>query len=642
MKTNWPITAFAVLFICCGSDEPSTGSDNRVDASDGESVPVLEKKPQKAVLEIEKVGPIAVVPVEVRGFEKLSLSTKTQIYHHALAAMAGDGILTYQLCPMNLVIKRVLDGISEAGNKVPLPLRRKIEPYRKLFSIYHGNYDAIAGEKILPTFIPGELAAAAQIAVNAGIDLGVDDFQGAELGANQLERLEAFLAAMRPWIFDRRVVPTGARANPLHPKSDKPGGKGTEQTNPVGNGEEAAAQLLSVKRANLIGHLTNSLPGIEPDKKSAMENLIGYFQTGNRASYNRYIELWSETNSEVETFIGLANPRPDIASRNGAFEALVMIRDTELSALMHKAAGLATHYRRQMPLGKRHKRGTFEPAVPSVYNAVVATGNAGPFTRSIMDVPSDPQIAKKYGGKRFYLTNVTDARDRVIAKKALFEFSADQEVADRRSRWYRVARNDFLVLSEVIGRGMVRSGLERVFGADAKPLEEMFCALAALYLVFDPKNQEIGLVPTEESAKAMYDGYVSGMLEQLAGVGDTDTLAEPEMRARQAIVRFVIEKGAAELIFEGGQLYVRVIDYQAMRSAIRELLSKVHIIMISGDTGKGRRLITKLGTAFPPAWRIDVQRRFANLGLSGVVGFSYPTPVPRLDDTGKIVDVVLK
>jgi dipeptidyl-peptidase-3 len=378
------------------------------------------------------------------------------------------------------------------------------------------------------------------------------------------------------------------------------------------------------------------------DEKAAMEHLIDYFQTGNRASYNRYLELWSGTHSEVETFIGLVNPSSAISGDKGLFEAIVMIHDTELSALMQKAAGLATHYRQQMPWSKRYKRGTFEPAVPLVYNVAVATGNAGPFTRAIMDVPSDPKMAKKYGQKRFYLTNVADAADRVIAKKALFEFSANQEVADRRSRWHRVARNDLLVLREVIGRGMVRSGLERVFGTYAKPLEEMFCALAALYLVFDPKNQEIGLVPTEESAKAMYDGYASGMLEQLAEVSDSDALVKPQMRARQAIVRYVIKKGAAELIFEGGHLYVRVTDYQAMRSAIRELLSKVHKIMTSGDTAGGRKLIMELGTAFPIAWRIDVQRRFAKLGLPGVVGYSYPTLVPRLDDTGKIVEVVLK
>jgi dipeptidyl-peptidase-3 len=259
-----------------------------------------------------------------------------------------------------------------------------------------------------------------------------------------------------------------------------------------------------------------------------------------------------------------------------------------------------------------------------------------------MYAPLDSKLAKKYGQKRLYLTNLADARDRVIAEKTIPEFSWSQEVANRRARWHRVARNDFLVLHEVIGRGMFKGGLEDIFGAYAKPLEEMFCALAALYLVFDPKNQEIGLVPTEESAKAIYDNYVSAMLEQLAEVGDAATLTQPQMRARQAIVRFVVAKGAAEVVSQDGHFFVRVTDYQAMRAAIKEALLDVHRIVTSGDRNKAKKLITDFGTAFPTGWRDDVQQRFRKLGLPSVVAFSYPTPVSRLDNKGKIVDVVLE
>jgi hypothetical protein len=114
------------------------------------------------------------------------------------------------------------------------------------------------------------------------------------------------------------------------------------------------------------------------------------------------------------------------------------------------------------------------------------------------------------------------------------------------------------------------------------------------------------------------------------------------MRAKQAIVRFIVAQGAAEVISEGGHFFVRVTDYQAMRKAIRELLLNVHRIVTSGDVNGGKRLIMDFGTAFPLGWRDDVQRRFAKLGLPSVVAFSYPTLVSRLDNKGEIVDVVLR
>jgi dipeptidyl-peptidase-3 len=263
------------------------------------------------------------------------------------------------------------------------------------------------------------------------------------------------------------------------------------------------------------------------DEKAAMEQLIVSFQTGDRASLTRYLELWVKTESEIETIIGFSAPHLDPRSRPGTFGAMVMMRDKDLSDLMHKAAGMAAHYRQQMPWGKLHKRGAFEPSAPSAYNVVVAAGNAGPFTKNTMEVPMDPKKVKRVGQRRLYFSNIADARDRVFAKKMIVEFSPSPEVANRRIRWHRVARNDFLVLTEVIGRGMIKGGLNRGFGAYFKPLEEMLVELAALVLVFDPKNQEIGLVPTEESAKAIYDSYVSAMLEQLAEVGDSATLGQP-------------------------------------------------------------------------------------------------------------------
>jgi hypothetical protein len=279
MKTNWPITAFTAFLVCCGSGESGDGSTNRADASDTEAAQPEDDKVDTSVSKIEKVGPIDIVPVEVREFKKLSLSAKKRIYHHTLAALEGDAVYYHQLGPMNIVIKRVLDGIEEAGTKVPVQLRRKIEPYSKLFMIHHGNYDSATGEKILPIFIPGELAAATQIAINAGIDLGLDDFRGAELGANKLEQLEAFLAAIRPWIFDRDFAPTRSQTNLPNPVQSTPTrmeGQVPEQIDQAENGQAVAPNQLSHKLTNLIGHLSNGLADMKPDEKAAMEHLIGF------------------------------------------------------------------------------------------------------------------------------------------------------------------------------------------------------------------------------------------------------------------------------------------------------------------------------------------------------------------------------
>ena len=70
------------------------------------------------------------------------------------------------------------------------------------------------------------------------------------------------------------------------------------------------------------------------------------------------------------------------------------------------------------------------------------------------------------------------------------------------------------------------------------------------------------------------------------------------MRNRQLIARWTFEKGAAdkvvELVKKDGKTYVKINDYQKLRTLFGQLLAEIQRIKSEGDFEAARKLVEKV------------------------------------------------
>ena len=141
----------------------------------------------------------------------------------------------------------------------------------------------------------------------------------------------------------------------------------------------------------------------------------------------------------------------------------------------------------------------------------------------------------------------------------------------------------------------------------------------ALWNFWDPKLIEIGAMPSDEVAKAAYDGEATAALTQLREVPTGDTIEEDHRRGTQLIVNYVRDKtGAIQPVEQNGKVYLVVTDYAKMRQGVGMLLAELMRIKAEGDYDAAKDLITKYGIHFNLLgairwWRVT-QARFADLG----------------------------
>jgi len=147
-------------------------------------------------------------------------------------------------------------------------------------------------------------------------------------------------------------------------------------------------------------------------------------------------------------------------------------------------------------------------------------------------------------------------------------------------------------------------------------LEEGRADLMALWSVWDPKIQQLGLASSPDVAKAMYYASARVALTQLRRNPKGDTIEEDHERDRQLIVNYIRDKtGAIAEETRGGKTYIVIRDFQKMRQGVGQLLAELMRIKAEGDYDAIKALIDKYGVHFDPAMRDQVVARYKNLDM---------------------------
>jgi dipeptidyl-peptidase-3 len=203
-------------------------------------------------------------------------------------------------------------------------------------------------------------------------------------------------------------------------------------------------------------------------------------------------------------------------------------------------------------------------------------------------------------------------------------------------------------MHECIGHasGQINEGVEttdKTLKNYASCLEEARADLVGLYYALDQKLVDIGVAPSKEVGMAEYDSYMmNGLMTQLTRLKLGDQLEEAHMRNRALNAHWVYEKGkkdnVVEMVRKDGKTYVKINDYEKLRTLFGELLREIQRIKSEGDYKAGKNLVETYGVKVDPVLHKEILERYAKLNVKPYRGFIQPKLVPVMEG-GKVTDV---
>ncbi|HLV50727.1 MAG TPA: hypothetical protein VKY44_02070, partial [Flavobacterium sp.] len=181
----------------------------------------------------------------------------------------------------------------------------------------------------------------------------------------------------------------------------------------------------------------------------------------------------------------------------------------------------------------------------------------------------------------------------------------------------------------------------------ASTLEEGRADLVALYYLFDPKLQELGLVDDWKSlGKTAYNDYIrNGLMTQLVRIEPGQNIEEAHMRNRQWVSAWVFEQGKANNVIERiereGKTYFKINDYEKLHQLFGDLLKETQRIKSEGDYEAGKELVENYGVKVDQKLHLEVLERNKKFNIAPYRGFVNPVLVPLTNDAGEITDIVI-
>jgi dipeptidyl-peptidase III len=625
---------------------------------------------------VERVGVIGFIQLQSPSFDQLTPKQQALAYWLTQASIAIDPIIYDQLSAYGLREKRLLEGIvAHGGSRVPKDVFAKIRSYALLFWANRGNHNEITAQKILPSFTPEELTAAAVAAQASGAFASASGDLPALRSADEVKRE---VAALQAAIFDANFEPmTTAKAPPagqdiLQASSNTfyPGGvtladmKGFEERYPLNSrvvkGTDGTLKEEVYRAGTPDGgvppglyatYLKKAIECLEKARGLAdsvqakvIGDLIQFYQTGDPKDWLQFGGAWVQNDAVVDFANGFIEVYRDARSAKGSSQSFVSVTDRAVSDAMRKLAENAAYFEQKAPWDAKYKKQDFQPPVVKAVEVLIETGDF--HVNTIGDnLPNENEIHEKYGTKNFLLLGSSHALS--AAGSSIAEFAASPEERQRNQQFSEQAEDLLTAMHEVIGHGSgklsqrVQGGAQKYLKEYYSTLEEARADLMGLWNIWDPKLKELGLVENQEQvAHAMYDDAARAPLTQLRRIPKGDTIEEDHQRDRQLIANYIKDKtGAIEYFDRDGKTFVRVTDYQKMHDGVGQLLAELMRIKAEGDYDAIKALVDRYGVRFDPALRDQVVARFKRLDLPTYWAGVNTRLTATLDGAGNVTSV---
>jgi dipeptidyl-peptidase-3 len=616
------------------------------------------------VVVADQFADIRILRYRVPGFETLSLQQKKLAYYLSQAALAGRDMIWDQNYRHNLAVRRTLEAIvrTYGGERSGAEWDAFLE-YTKRVWFSNGIHHHYSMKKIEPGF---DAAFFEKLVRGSAIK---------ELPLQENEKIEAFLAKLKPVMFDPKV--DAKRVN-LDPKDDLVKTSATNFYDPELTQKEVerfyAKRVdekdphppmwgLNSKLVKEKGKLSEKVwkvggmysPAIEEivrwlklaigvaenaEQKKALELLVKYYETGDLKIFDEYSIAWvADTESRIDVVNGFIEVYGDPLGYRGSYESVVSMRDMEATKRIAAIGKEAAWFESHSPIPAAYKKADVKGISAKVITVITEAGDASPSTPIGINLPNSNWIRAEHGSKSVSLDNIVAAYD-VSSEQSgvLEEFAAGPDEVARAKKHGSIADKLHTDMHEVIGHasGAMKPGVgtpKETLKNYANTLEEGRADLVALYFLMDPKLVDIGVMESLDVGKAAYDDYIrNGLLVQLARLEPGADLEESHMRNRQMIAKWVYEKGKDKGVIErvdtGGKTAFVIKDYAALRELFGQLLAEVQRIKSEGDYEAGRALVETYGVKVDREVHDQVLRRWEALKIAPYAGFINPRLVP--------------
>jgi dipeptidyl-peptidase-3 len=590
---------------------------------------------------VARVRDTGFIQLTADSFGDLTQGQKMDAYWLYRASVAVDPIAYDQNSVYGLREKHLLESILNHSNGIDPAVLKKITDYAMLFWGNHGNHNTATSVKILPDFTAAELRAAAEQASKNGAALG-----SATGLARELRELDKpfFDPAFEPMLIMKNPKngqdPLEASSNnfysgvtlkdltgfteryALNSRLIMQDGKLVEEVYRTGTPDGTVPPGRYARELGLaIRDLQQALRYSTPQQTKVINDLIRYYQTGERADWIRCGIDWVQDKSNPDFSNGFVEVYKDPRGMKGAIQGFVSIVDEKMNHLMTGFAANAAYFEQRAPWDEKYKNPNPKPPIVNAVEMVAETGDFDVGTIGD-NLPNEDEIHAKYGSKSFVMTGSLRALASAAGDGSRGEFSSTQAEKDRAVKYGDLAENLFTAMHEVIGHGSGKLG-PKITQDPAfyikeyySTLEESRADLMALWNFWDPKLIEMGVMPNDEVAKAAYDGEARSALAELQEVPVGDTIEEDHRRGTQLIVNYIRDKtGAIQPVEHDGKVYLVVTDYAKMRQGVGMLLAELMRIKAEGDYDAAKALITHYGIHFNTAWRDQVVARYKTLDI---------------------------
>lgn len=619
----------------------------------------------------EAFADLQLLRYQIPGFNELSLQQKTLAYYLYEAALSGRDVIYDQKSKDGILLRKTIENIygTYNGDKSSADWK-KFEEYCGRFWFSNGNHHHYSNDKFVPECSFEYFTTIAKASDAKGFPV------------NEGEDLDAFLKRIQPELFDIKFrakevdlragidnivassnnfyegvtqneveafydkMPTAGNAPSwgLNSKTMKENGKIVEKVWKVGGMYSAAIEKQ-------VYWLEKAITVAENDQqKDALTKLVKFYKSGDLKDFDEYCISWvKDVDSRIDCVNGFIEVYGDAIGKKASFESCVSIKDLEATKMVAKIASNAQWFEDNSPIAAEHKKKEVKGITAKAITVVVEAGDAAPSTPIGINLPNADWIRKEHGSKSVSLSNIVASYNMMSARKGTFdEFGYDSTVINRYKKYGALGSDLHTDMHECIGHasGQINKGVEttdKTLKNYASCLEEARADLVGLYYIMDNKLIELGVMPNMDVAKAQYDNYITnGLIMQLTRIKMGDNLEEAHMRNRQLNAMWAYEHGKKDNVIEfvkrDGKTFVRINDYEKLRTLFGQLLKEIQRVKSEGDYKGGKDLVENYGVKVDQTLLKEVLERYAALGLKPYKGFIQPRLVPVMDGE-KITDV---
>ena len=612
----------------------------------------------------ERFADIQMLRYNVEGFDALSLQQKTFVYYLQEAALWGRDILFDQNGRYNLEIRRMMEKLYQEydGDRECADFKA-FEVYLKRLWFSNGIHHHYGSEKFSPEFSREWFVAQtscsdeiAEVIFNPDVmPKRVNQAQGEDLVLTSASNYYQGVTQAEAEAFYARVKAEGDQQRPVMHGMNSTLVKAEDGT--IYEERWTTNGKYGKSLAKVVENLKLARPYAEDAKQQeVIDKLVEYYETGDLHTFDQYAIAWLQNTEPLVDFVnGFTESYGDPLGMKASWESIVNFKDLDATKRTEQLSANAQWFEDNSPVAPEFKKEQVKGVSAKVIRAAILGGDLYPSTAIGINLPNSNWVRAEHGSKSVTIANLTNAYAQSSKGNGMLdEFVYGEEEAELIRKYGEVTDALHTDLHECLGHGSgkllpgVDSEALKAYGST---IEEARADLFALYYLADPKLVELGLMPDAEAYKSNYISQMqNGLLTQIVRIKLGDQIEEAHMRNRALIAHWAYEHGKGkaengldviEMVKRDGKTYVRINDYEALRTLFGELLAEIQRIKSTGDFEAARKLVETYGVHIEYDIHKEILERYETLNIAPYKGFINPVYTAVKDAEGNITDVTV-